>query len=471
MSEGSLRKLAGLGLLLGATLGLAVSASLFVPPVRNKVFSTKLWPWRTPFDTTEAELKYLRSIARPGDIVVESNLHGWQWMLLSKFMTGSSWVHAALVDENLELLTVHQVARKADWDIYLEWGSTSIALLRPPYSSEDCVTTAIEFARSKIGTAYDPSFRDHAGNCNGLVGSALAAGGVQVATKDCFGRSLYAPDCFFSIPEVDVVYFRGYDFKSAGKANRIKEMLLGLLVLLSVFSVGITTSAWAAEQNGPVVVELFTSEGCSSCPPADALLTDLIKKYPKDVAALSEHVDYWNYLGWKDPYSQPIFTHRQNFYAGKFRLGSVYTPQMVVNGMSQTSGNQAANVYNLIESARAIPLPSLPVSAALVQGHRRVVVSIELNQRSFRNANLNIAVTEDDATSSVRAGENRGRKLHHSAVTRLFVTKLAPEIKGSKYRYEFDLPRDWNFENLNVIVFLQKASGGSMVASGKCRIN
>lgn len=216
MGEGVFRKLGGISLLLGATAGLAVTAALLIPPVRNKVFSTKLWPWRTPFDTTEAELTHLKSIARPGDVVVESNLHGWQWMLLSKFVTGTSWVHAALVDEHLELLTVHQVARKADWDIYMEWGSTRIALLRPPYSSQECLMTAIEFARSKIGTAYDPSFRDHSGNCNGLVGSALAAGGVGVATKKCVQRPLYTPDCFFSIPGVEVIYFRGYELPMSG---------------------------------------------------------------------------------------------------------------------------------------------------------------------------------------------------------------------------------------------------------------
>jgi uncharacterized protein YycO len=189
-----------------ALVSAAIGAALFVPPVRDRVFTTKLWPWRTPWDITEEQISELRSLAQPGDVIVESNLHGWQWMSLCLATTGSSWVHGALVDENKRLLTVHKKAIEADWDIYLEWGSTRMALVRPPYADAEQAQKAIDFARSKVGTIYDPSFEDHHGNCNGLVASALSHAGIDVRTKQCFGKSIYPASTFFEIPGALVIW-------------------------------------------------------------------------------------------------------------------------------------------------------------------------------------------------------------------------------------------------------------------------
>jgi uncharacterized protein YycO len=178
----------------------AIGAALFVPPVRDRVFTTKLWPWRTPWDVTEDQIDELRALAQPGDVVVESNLHGWQWMTLCLATTGSSWVHGALVDENKRLLTVHKKAIEADWDIYLEWGSTRMALIRPPYAGAQQAQQAIDFARSKVGTIYDASFDDQSGNCNGLVASALNSAGIEVRTQNCYGKPIYPASNFFEIP-------------------------------------------------------------------------------------------------------------------------------------------------------------------------------------------------------------------------------------------------------------------------------
>jgi len=183
-----------------------VFASFFVPRVRDKVFTTRLWPWPLPWDVTETKLKQLKGLARPGDIVVESNLHGWQWMVLSFVSTGTTWVHAAIVDSNRQLLTVHKACIEADWNIYLDWGSTRMALLRPRYKDVNQVERAIAAARKHLGVDYDPTFQRHAGNCNGLVASSLKEAGIEVKTTRCFGRDLYAPDCFFHIPDVSVIW-------------------------------------------------------------------------------------------------------------------------------------------------------------------------------------------------------------------------------------------------------------------------
>lgn len=114
-----------------------------------------------------------------------------------------------------------------------------------------------------------------------------------------------------------------------------------------------------------VIVELFTSEGCSSCPSADLLLARLQKEQPVsgvDIVPLSEHVDYWNYIGWKDPFSSEAFTQRQREYARVFQLQSVYTPQMVVSGQMQFVGSEGAQALNSIQKAANLPHASVQIS-------------------------------------------------------------------------------------------------------------
>lgn len=142
-------------LTVAVSFGLAIC--LFVPRVRDKIFTTSLWPWPLPWDTTENELALLRELCEPGDVLLESNLHGWQWIALSFFETGTTWVHAALVDSNKHLLTVHKEAIESDWSLYREWRSTRLALIRPPYKDDSRREAAINFARQKLGTPYDPS--------------------------------------------------------------------------------------------------------------------------------------------------------------------------------------------------------------------------------------------------------------------------------------------------------------------------
>lgn len=194
--------------LLWSLAGLAsgLSAALFFPPARNRFFGTKLWPWPLPWDTTRNELEMLKKLCRPGDIIIESNLHGWQWICLCMATTGTSWVHAAIVDQNKRILTVEKEAVETDFDIYLRWASTRLAVLRPAYQSESQIARALDYARSKLGTAYDASFTDHAGNCNGLVASSLVHCGFDVPVARCLGKDVYAPNCFLKIPGIELVW-------------------------------------------------------------------------------------------------------------------------------------------------------------------------------------------------------------------------------------------------------------------------
>src|SRR6266478_8970543 len=134
--------------------------------------------------------------------------------------------------------------------------------------------------------------------------------------------------------------------------KRANPLLIFLTAIPMVFAV---STARADEAAPPVVVELFTSQGCSSCPPADAYLGDLARR--EDILALGFHVDYWNYIGWADPYSLKLATRRQQDYAGTMRLASVFTPQMVVNGTGQGVGSDREAIGLLIRAAMAHPAP------------------------------------------------------------------------------------------------------------------
>lgn len=169
----------------------------------------------------------------------------------------------------------------------------------------------------------------------------------------------------------------------------------------------------------PVLVELFTSEGCSSCPPADALLSQLVKTQPvagAEVIALGEHVDYWNHGGWADRFSSPRFSARQNDYANAFHKDMVYTPQMIVDGRAQFVGSDE-------DAARAAIARAAQGSKARVsvtQAGETLAVRVDHLPASAKSdpAEVVLAITEDGLSSSVGGGENAGRRLAHSAVVR-----------------------------------------------------
>jgi len=184
----------------------------------------------------------------------------------------------------------------------------------------------------------------------------------------------------------------------------------------------------ADDQRRPVIVELFTSEGCSSCPPADALLQKLDQTQPVPgvlLITLSEHVDYWDRLGWKDPFSSSIYSRRQEAYGRRFRLGSVYTPQVVVDGTSEALGSDASQIQAAIE--RSMKADTIRVTISLVFKNHRSVATIHVQvapsgKSSARgDARVMIAVAENSVVSHVLRGENSGRKLDHVAVVRSLI--------------------------------------------------
>jgi len=206
----------------------------------------------------------------------------------------------------------------------------------------------------------------------------------------------------------------------------------------------------------PVVVELFTSEGCSSCPPADQLLIDLTAKQPiKEalVIGLGEHVDYWDHQGWKDPFSDHAFTGRQSAYAAAGGLTDIYTPQVIVDGVDEAVGNDRGAVVAAIR--RAASRPKRSIALAWSSGTSGVSIAMDPSPETA-NSTVFLAITEDALRTSVKRGENAGRTLDHTAVARRLI-QVGKTDKEGKFMsvVPVSIDQTWKREHTRVIVFVQ----------------
>lgn len=217
-----------------------------------------------------------------------------------------------------------------------------------------------------------------------------------------------------------------------------------------------------------VVVELFTSEGCSSCPPADQLLGRLRQeKFAEglEVIPLGLHVDYWNFQGWTDRFSAADYTRRQERYAQRFGIEGPYTPQMVVDGAQEFVGNDSGRARLAIVQAALRPQTAeVELSAA---AEDKLLVRIKAPENA--SGDVLLALTEDNLASKVRAGENDGRELHHAAVVR----QLQPLGKLHGGRLEASVPihlqKDWKRADLWLVVFVQKPGNGRISGAESVR--
>ena len=225
-----------------------------------------------------------------------------------------------------------------------------------------------------------------------------------------------------------------------------------------LFGVALAASAAPAPSGTPVLVELFTSEGCSSCPPADRLLARLAADQPVPgafIVPLTLHVDYWNHLGWKDPFSSARFTERQTAYAARFgNVGRVYTPQMVVNGRTEFVGSDERAARRAIEAEAREPgafVRVVPNAAGAV----RVSVA-----GSLAGADVFLVGVEDNLVSDVTRGENAGQRLAHTAVARDFVTAGRVDAAG---RFDSAVPMALQEGRRHVIAFVQEHGTGRVL--------
>jgi hypothetical protein len=220
----------------------------------------------------------------------------------------------------------------------------------------------------------------------------------------------------------------------------------------------------------PVLIELFTSEGCSSCPPADALLEKLDRTQPvrdADMIVLSEHVDYWDDGGWRDPYSSHELSIRQSAYAQRFRLNGPYTPQMIVDGDMEFVGSDERRAIQVVESA--VKTPKLPIALSSIrrEGNNTFAMHIEagpfLSSESEAPAQVRIALADDSDRSSIGGGENAGRTLKYVAVLRN-LTQVGTINYGGKFSKDVKVTTENTKQaNLRIIAIVQQTAVGKVL--------
>jgi len=252
---------------------------------------------------------------------------------------------------------------------------------------------------------------------------------------------------------------------------------LSTLLLLSGFGRSHVASSSAYLGNAvarPVVVELFTSEGCSSCPPADILLKELSEQQPLEgvqVVAFEEHVDYWNSLGWADPFSSSEFSARQRDYARAFGRDDVYTPQMIVDGKSELVGSRSLSAREAIYKAAVFPKFEVSLQSVAEANPGEALLDLRINNPNAVSPRggleLWAAVTERDLQSDVKAGENSGELLRHAPVVRS-LRKLSVPADVTGYQSQIRLPLDprWKREHLTAVVFLADQGSRQIIGVG-----
>ena len=239
-----------------------------------------------------------------------------------------------------------------------------------------------------------------------------------------------------------------------------------LFTLLFVSLVHAQAGNASAAPRKSVVVELFTSEGCSSCPPADALLSQLRDDKSLngiDVIPLGFHVDYWNSMGWQDRFSSHTFSQRQEQYAARLRTDGAYTPQMIVNGTDQFVGNNSGQAHSaIVRAAAANPQATVALSAAQDQ--------LSVNVRSAGSGDVILAVTEDNLSNKIGAGENGGRVLRHSAVVRDF--RVLGKLNAGSFQAQvpLKLEKDWKRADLRAVVFVQDAASTRILGASAVKL-
>jgi hypothetical protein len=216
---------------------------------------------------------------------------------------------------------------------------------------------------------------------------------------------------------------------------------------------------------GFAVVELFTSEGCSSCPPADELVARIQKEYKdQPVYILAFHVDYWNRLGWRDVFSSADYSKRQSAYAQYLHLSQVYTPQIVVNGQKEFVGSEEGTLRNAVKAALQKTTSAQITLSNVKAGSNKITLHYQAAGNG-NNSQLLLALVEKSAQTSVKAGENKGRSLTHVQIIRQLQTTAL--INGKTGDETLVAPKGFDPQNWEIIALLQNTTTGEIVGAAK----
>ncbi len=243
------------------------------------------------------------------------------------------------------------------------------------------------------------------------------------------------------------------------KSQKLPVCLFVLLFLSSSFHTPLKYNFNSDTEKGFAVVELFTSEGCSSCPPADEAVGKL-EGVDKNVYVLSFHVDYWNYLGWKDKYSNASYSERQQKYGTFLHVENIYTPQIVINGKVQFVGSNETQLKETISSSLTeIPQTVIQIKVSQETNHK---IPVLVSSNGNTGLKLNLALVQKFAKDFIQRGENKGKTLSHYYTVRDF--KVSQNLNGSNTCY-LELPADLKSSDCSVVAFLQNPANGLITAA------
>jgi hypothetical protein len=253
----------------------------------------------------------------------------------------------------------------------------------------------------------------------------------------------------------------------SGTGSELLRMLAFLLMILCVVRAdyGRTTNS-----RSPILVELFTSEGCSSCPPADLLLQQLDASQPfpgSQLIVLSEHVDYWDHEGWKDPYSSSLLTERQSGYVRALGQKNPYTPQIIVDGIIELRASGPEEMNRILQKAAALPKIAMRISSLSIEGNSPMLLRarIEADGGSEKHkADIYVAVALDHTESQVLHGENTGQHLRHVAVVQ-DLSKIGKLDKQTSFGQDFQvkLKPGTDPRNIRIVAFVQEPGFGKVL--------
>lgn len=229
-------------------------------------------------------------------------------------------------------------------------------------------------------------------------------------------------------------------------------------------------NAAGAAKKSFVLLELYTSEGCPTCPPADANLARLEREQPvadTEIITLALHVDYWNSVAWKDIYSSPLFSRRQQIYSQALKTGQSYTPQMIVDGRAEFAGNNLAKAHKAILDAAKTGKAAIAI-APRDAGYKIAITGIPAHE----TATVFLAITEDNLVSNRRSGLQSSKKTEHISVVRELKSlgMLAAAQTNLEIETSLQIQSNWKKENLKLVVFVQENASRRILGASRIKV-
>lgn len=247
-------------------------------------------------------------------------------------------------------------------------------------------------------------------------------------------------------------------------------ILIGVWAFISQIKAQEIKAPAGAEKKSFVLLELYTSEGCPTCLPADAHLARLEREQPfadTEVVTLALHVDYWNSLRWKDVYSSPLFSRRQQIYTQALKTGQSYTPQMIVDGRAEFAGNNLAKARKAITDAAKISKAAVEITP------KAASCKIQISDiPAHENATIFLAITEDNLASNRESGLESNKKVEHISVVRELKSlgMLAAAQTDLEIETALQIQSTWRKENLKLIVFVQENASRKILGVSRIKI-